>query len=100
MAKNSRAKWVGIGLTVLTILVMVVASFVWAQADIAAVDTKADDIKEDMGMLKEEGCLPARKSDRSIVKIETQLESIGTRLDTINTQQSQGFMAIMKKLEE
>ena len=71
-----------------------------AQADIKAVDIKTDGVKENMGLLKEEGCLPARMNDKSIGKIEIRLESIDGRLNSIDKSQTAGFKAIMEKLAE
>ncbi len=91
MAKNNRVKWIGLGLTALGILAVVIATFVWAQAEIEAVDIKADGIKEDMGELKEEGCLPARGNTNTIGRIET-------RLETMQTEQTQAFSEILRRL--
>lgn len=76
MGRNNKAKWTGIALTGLVIIATVIAVFVWAQADIKAVDIKAEGIKEDVGLLKAEGCLPARKNTNNITKIEAQLETM------------------------
>ncbi len=43
--KNGKSRWIGLGLSVIGMLAMVIGSFVWAQADIKAVDVKADNIE-------------------------------------------------------
>ena len=91
MAKNSKAIWIKLGLTIILIAVSVATAFVWAKADIKAVDTKATGIKEDVILLKDEGCLPARKNTNNITKIETQIK-------TMRDEQRLGFEAILRRL--
>lgn len=109
--EKNRAKWIIVCLTAMAMFAAVITTFVWAQADIKAVDTKAEGIKKGMGhaaagakerlaSLKAEGCLPARENDKSIVAIEGELKSINGRLDDINKEQTAGFEAVMKKLNE
>lgn len=100
MAKNSKAKWVIVAIMVSGVIAATITTFVWAQADIKAVDIKADGIETKQVELKEEGCLPARANDKAIGKIEIHLTNIDTRLDTLNTQQTAGFKAVMEKLNE
>ena len=99
MAKaNSRARWVGIGLTVIVILATVITTFLGAKADIKAVDLKADYITEDVTLLKKEGCLPARETDKSIGVIITRIDSIDNRFDSMQREQRAGFKEILKRL--
>lgn len=91
--KNNKARWAGLALTTLVIVAAVIAAFVWAQADIKAVDTKAIGIKEDIVLLKNEGCLPARKNIINITKIEGQLE-------TMQTEQREAFGEILRRLPD
>ncbi len=91
MANNNRVRWLGLAITVFCVFAAVVASCIWVKADVVAVDIKATAINESMGMLKEEGCLPARDNGYSIVKIETQLKAI-------QTQQKTAFDEILKRL--
>jgi len=101
---NNRARWVLIGLTVLSISAAIITSFVWAKADIKAVDTKVDtkteNLKTALDELKREGTLPARANVNSIGKIETRLESIDGHLKSLDTRQTAGFKAVMEKLEK
>ncbi len=90
---NNKIRWVGIGLTILMLAGTLIATFVWAQAGIVAVDIKADGIKEDVGLLKEEGCLPARNNINSITRIETKLE-------TMQVEQRTAFTEILKRLPD
>lgn len=116
--KNGKTKWIYIGLMILGMVAAVITTFVWAQADIKAVNTKADGVKEDVVELKAEGCLPARETDKGMGIIKNEMKSIGVRIDdmatqidlrqkniddrinTLNTQQTAGFEAVMKKLNE
>ena len=105
MAKgNSRTRWISIGLTALLIITAVIASFVWAQADIKAVDTKANSIKEHVGLLKVEGCKPANKAknDMAVFKVAVQkdISAIQKDIGNIQTIQSEGFEEILKRLPE
>ena len=93
MAKNNKAKWVGLGLTTLAMITAVIVAFVWAQADIKAVDVKADSIVEDVKILKFEGCLPSRANTNDITEIKT-------RLDTIQTTQTKNFREILRRLPD
>ncbi len=91
MPNNNRVRWLGLAVTVFCIFAAVVASCIWVQADVRAVNTKAAVIEENIGELKEEGCLPARDNGYSIVKIETQLKAI-------QDQQQTAFKEILKRL--
>ena len=91
MPKNNRARWIGLAFTAFVIFATVIGNYVWTQADVRAVDTKATGINEDMGELKEEGCLPARDNGDSIIRIEG-------KLSVIQTQQQTAFKEILDRL--
>ena len=82
----------------------IITTFVWAQADIKAVDIKVDiktdNLKTALADLKDEGTLPARANVNSIGKIQTRLDSIDDHLKSLDTRQTAGFRAIMEKLEK
>ncbi len=86
MLNNNKAKWTTLAITVLGIIAVIIASFVWVQADVKAVDTKVT-------VIKEEGCLPSRDNNDSIIKIEG-------RLEIIQVQQEAGFKEILERLPE
>lgn len=77
MAKNNRARWIGLGVTILIIAAGIITSFVWAQADIKAVNVKADSLKED-------GCKPSKSNREDILVIQTDLKYIIKGIDEIN----------------
>lgn len=94
MANNNKsAVWIRLGLATLGLIAVIVASFVWVQADVKAVDTKTEVIKTNIAEMKKEGCLPSRDNGNSITKIQIQLE-------TIQTQQETAFTEILKRLPE
>lgn len=88
MAKDttSKVKWLGLIITIIVILSGLIANFVWAQADIKAVDVKIETIKI-------EGCLPARATDKAI-------EVINTRFDSMEAVQKIRYDAIMKAIDK
>ena len=88
---NNKARWLGLALTTLGLIAIVITSFVWVQADVKAVDIKSNVIIENVGELKEEGCLPARDNGNSIIRIEGKLQAI-------QTQQKAGFKEILERL--
>ena len=90
---NNKARWLGLALTTLGLIAIVITSFVWVQADVKAVDIKSNVIIENVGELKEEGCLPSRVNGDSIIRIEGKLE-------TIQTQQQTAFKEILDRLPE
>ena len=93
MAKNNnnKARWIGLALTTIMMIVAVVSSYIWVQASVKAVDIKATVINENMDELKEEGCLPARTNGNSIIGIEGKLKAI-------QVQQQAGFKEILERL--
>lgn len=97
---NNRTKLILIGLTVLGMVAAIITTFVWAQADIKAVDAKTENLETTLADLKDEGTLPARANTNSIGKIETRLDSIDDQLKSLDTQQAAGFKAIMEKLDK
>ncbi len=105
MAKNNnKVKWIKLGFTALLITAAVIASFIRAQADIKAVDTKANSIKEHVGLLKVEGCKPANKAknDMAVFKVAVQkdISAIQKDIGNIQTIQSEGFKEILKRLKK
>lgn len=93
MANNNKVRLLGLILFTLTIIVAVVGSFIWVQADVKAVDIKANVITKNVGELKEEGCLPSRGNSESIVRIEGKLKAI-------QTEQQTAFKEILRRLPE
>ena len=87
------AAWVMIIITLVFSLAGGVGNWFKQEAAVAGMTTKQAEIKA-------EGCLPARANGNSIGKVETRLESIDERLTSITTQQTAGFEAVMKKLDE
>lgn len=77
MAKNGKARWIGVGLTALAIIAIVISSFVWTQADIKAVNVKADGLRED-------GCKPSKSNHDDILIMQTDLKYIIKGIDEIN----------------
>ena len=100
MPKNNRARWTTIAITVGGIIVAVVTSYIWTQADVRAVDTKATVITKGMGELKEEGCLPSRDNGNSIVGIKTEVRALSKEVTTLRTEQRAGFKEILERLPE
>ena len=103
MAKNnSKIRLISFGFTVLIIITAVIASFVWAQADIKAVNVKTDGIKENVGLLKVEGCKPANKAknDMAVFKVAVQkdISAIQEDIGAIQEAQSEGFEEILRRL--
>ncbi len=101
---NSKIRWISFGFTVLVIVTAVIASFVWAQADIKAVNVKADGIKENVGLLKTEGCKPANKAknDMAVFKVAVQkdISAIQEDVDTMQKTQNTAFREILRRLPE
>ena len=94
MANNNKmATWIRIGITTLGLMAVIIAAFVWVQADVKAVNTKTEVIKTNIAEIKTEGCLPSRDNGNSITKIQTQLKAI-------QTQQQTAFAEILKRLPE
>ena len=83
---NGRARWIGIGLTALMLVGMVIGTFVWAQADIEAVDIKAEGIKVNLGSLKKEGCKPAQRHTTEIAVLEERFDNYHLEQKTANKQ--------------
>ena len=76
MANGNNTKWFGLALAALALLGTIIATFVWAQADIKAVDTKALAIIEDVDDLKADGCKPSSKNTNSINVINYRLDAL------------------------
>ena len=92
MAKNNtRVRWVGLGLASLMIIATVITAFVWAQADIEAVNIKTEVIVSKTEVMKIEGCLPSRANGNSITRIDT-------RLDSMQREQRTAFKEILRRL--
>ncbi|KKL58864.1 hypothetical protein LCGC14_2221080 [marine sediment metagenome] len=92
MAKNNtRVRWVSIGLTALIIIAGIITAFLQAQADIEAVNTKADAIVKTSEVMKIEGCLPSRANGNNITRIDT-------RLDSMQREQRTAFKEILRRL--
>lgn len=98
MAKNGKLRLIGLGLTIFVIIAGIITNFVWAQADIKAVNVKADDLKED-------GCKPAQTNGADMKLVEFRLNSIDKGMGEFRTEQremrtenKQAFEAIMEKL--
>ena len=103
MAKNNnKVKWIRLGFAALLIVAAVIGSFVWVQADVKAVDVKADGIKEHVGLLKAEGCKPANKAknDMAVFKVAVQkdISAIQKNIGVIQEAQSKGFTEILRRL--
>ncbi|HDY89126.1 MAG TPA: hypothetical protein ENH82_13555 [bacterium] len=70
-------------IAIMMIVATTVAGFVWAQADIKAIDVKANSIIADAKDVEIEGCKPSQKNGRSIDLIEYRLDQIQTTQTTI-----------------
>ena len=100
MARNNKARWLGLAITTIMIIVAVVTSFIWVQADVKAVDMKATVINENMDELKEEGCLPARDNGDSIIGIKAEVKTLSKEVTEMRTEQKAGFREILKRLPD
>ncbi len=90
MTKNgSKAtKWISIGIT-LTILVLgIYGTFIWAQADIKAVDIKADNISEGVTTLKKEGCDPTDMLKYKMLSVEKDMETVQKDIADFRSEQT------------
>ena len=101
MAKNnSKIKWMGIGLTALLIIGTVIATFVWAQADIKATDTKAEGIKVSVETLKTEGCKPTIPLRLDVALVKKDIAVMKEDISDMRVEQKAGFKEILSRLPE
>ncbi len=98
MAKNNKTKLIGVGLTALVIVAGVIVSFVWAQADIQAVDVKADNIIDAADDLELEGCKPAQKNKFDVALMQKDISTIQKTQTDMRREQKQGFKEILNRL--
>ena len=108
MAKSNNTRVWSLILTAAAVLLIPgIVAFVWAQADVKAVDVKADairiesgeadnDLAFDIGELKKDGCKPAIKHETDITVLQTQWESIQTEQRAIRTDTQE----ILKRLSK
>ena len=95
---NSKVKWIRLGFAALLIITAVIASFVWAQADIKAVDVKADGIKENVIILKEEGCKPTIPLKLDVALVKKDITTLKDDVAAIKTEQKTAFKEILRRL--
>lgn len=105
MGKSNKTFWTAASviLAIVVIGVSLVDRFVWAQADVKAADTKIDatasSLNEKIETVKEEGCLPARAADKSIVVIESKITSIDDRFQRFETEQTTRHTQILNAIK-
>ncbi len=100
MAKNGKVKWIGIVIVALGLLVSVIGSFIWAQADIKAVNTKANGIVEDVDDLEEDGCKPAQKIKIKVAVLENSVQRIEKDVTEMRVEQTTRHTELMKAIRE
>lgn len=109
MAKSSTLRNIGIVVTIAFVFASGIASFVWTQADVKAVDTKIDThttlqeekfsrIIADADDLELEGSKPARKNKEDIIVIKKDISTIKEDVADMRTEQREGFKEILKRL--
>lgn len=106
---NSKTKWVSIGITLVVIFASVIASFVWGQAGIVALENADKSIKEnykaadteitkdhdkEMNVFKEatkaikdDGCKPAQKAGTDVLILQNNYERLQEDVGEIKTEQ-------------
>ena len=95
---NGTVKWLGPALAAFVLLGTIIATFVWAQTDIKAIDTKTAIIIENVSELKTDGCKPATKNTFDIGLIQKDIATIQESQKKIEEQQKEGFKEILKRL--
>ncbi len=113
MARNSKIKYVSVGLAALVIVAGVITNFVWTQADVQAVDTKIDShtvlqeekfsrIIADADDLESEGCVPGKEAKGKIDIFEYRFDQIDKRQEAFSIKQEafSGKQDIMRRENE
>ena len=101
MAKNNnKVKWIRLGFAALLIVAAVIGSFVWVQADVKAVNTKANGIKEDVTELKAEGCKPTIPLKLDVALVKKDITTLKDDVAAIKTEQKTAFKEILRRLPE
>ncbi len=95
MAKSSNgtAAWIKLGIWIIIVVAAIVASTVWTQADVQAVDVKVDATDKDVTELKEDGCDPAQEHTTEIAVIKEQFK-------TYRKEQQQGFETVIEAINK
>ncbi len=97
MAKNNLVM-IKIGIPLIVIIVGVVGSFVWGQADTRAVDIKADGIKEHLDIVREEGCKPTISLRLDMALVQKDIATIQKSQTEMRTEQQTAFREILLRL--
>lgn len=91
---------IGTGLTAFLVIAGVITSYVWTQADVKAVDVRADVIVADIDDLELEGCKPAQKNKFDVALVQKDVQTIQKDVAEMRTEQKEGFKEILKRLEK